>query len=318
MRAATPTSVHGTGIPHGGPEDESAHSPTRTIVRGRHVATENIELKFASTSRRIRTPDWDIHYHDAGAGAPVVLLHGSGPGASGWSNFAPNIAALAANFRVLAVDVPGWGESQAVDPTRADSVGAVLQLLDSLDIDAAALVGNSMGGMIALAAAVHAPDRVTRVVTMGAPGPFEPSLFAPAGISEGFKVLLGGYHDPSPDRIRELVEIMTYDSSVASEETIRDRAAAAAHRDDHRANFLAGISREGFLPASTADQLMTITAPTLIVHGRDDRVVPIENALRLCALIPDSRAYLINRCGHWAQLEHADEFNRVVAGFLAP
>ncbi len=63
-----------------------------------------------SSSRTVKTRDWNIHYHEAGTGHPLILLHGSGPGATGWSNFSGNLAGLSQHFRVLAVDMPGWGD----------------------------------------------------------------------------------------------------------------------------------------------------------------------------------------------------------------
>ncbi|MFC9977101.1 alpha/beta fold hydrolase [Spirillospora sp. NPDC127200] len=141
-------------------------------------------------ARTVRTEDWNLRYYEAGGGRPLVLLHGSGPGATGWSNFSGNIEALAENFHVYAVDVPGWSE------------------VDGLP--------------------------------QGAPLPAWADL----------------------DRLRE------------------------------------------------------IAVPTLLIHGRDDRVVPFESSLQLLARAPDSRLVLLNRCGHWAMIEHADGFNRLVADFV--
>jgi len=275
-----------------------------------------VELTQEGTSRWVQTRDWSIHYQEAGTGHPVLLIHGSGPGASGWSNFSPNIGPLSERFRVLAIDVPGWGDSDSATPEAADSVGALVQFMDELGIDKAALVGNSMGGIIATSLAARHPERVSHLVTMGTGSFPTPTLFGAAGASEGIKVLVQGYRDPSVETMRRLADVMTFDPGFATEEMVTARAEAAARRDDHRANFLAGFGKPGYMPFSTPEQVASITAPTLLIHGRDDRVVHFEHSLRLCALIPDSRLYLINRCGHWAQLEHAEEFNRTVAGFV--
>lgn len=275
------------------------------------------EITREATSRTVKTKDWDIHYHEAGTGYPVILIHGSGPGAGGWSNFSPNIAPLAENFRVLAIDVPGWGKSSAVRAQDSDSVEALRQFMDELGIEKAALVGNSMGGMISINMAIKHPERVSHLISMGAPGLARPQLFSPGGLSEGMKILLEGYKNPTKDVMRELADIMTFDSTLASEEMVTQRAAAAAERDDHRANFLAGFGKpDGFLRFSEARDIATITAPSLLIHGRDDRVVHFEHSLQLNTLIPNSRLYLINQCGHWAQLEHSEEFNRIVTDFI--
>lgn len=261
----------------------------------------------------VQTRDWRLHYREAGSGHPVVLLHGSGPGATGWNNFRPNIAALAQSFRVIAVDMPGWGESDAVTPDERNHVEAAVQLLDALDIDRAAFVGNSMGGVTSVQLTARHPDRVSHLITMGS-GAGGPSLFGPAGGSEGLKVLHRAYRDPSPTGMRALVDIMTFDPAFATDELVAARSAAALSNQTHLDNFIAGMRRPRYTPDWAP--LMETKVPTLALHGRDDRVVHFESSLRLVQLIPDARLTLINRCGHWLQLEHADEFNRLVEGFV--
>ena len=119
-----------------------------------------------STSKRIKTRNWDIHYHEAGEGHPLVLVHGGGPGASAWSNYNPNIATLARKYRVLAVDLPGWGKSQAVTYDRRDNSGALAEFLEALGISQAAFVGNSMGGALLARAAIQPTPLFDAVVTI--------------------------------------------------------------------------------------------------------------------------------------------------------
>ena len=278
-----------------------------------------LELTDEATSRTVQTRSWKIHYNEAGQGHPLILLHGSGAGASGWSNFRPNIGVLADDFRVLAMDAPGWGRSDAALPQDYDHPNAVLELMDALGIEKAALVGNSMGGMTAVTFAARYPDRISHLVTMG-PGAFVgiPTLFgAGDGPSEGLKVLAEGYRNPTAQTMKKLVEIMTYDASFATDELAQERADAAVARPDHLANWLEGMAGGGPVrTAATVEQVMSIRTPALLIHGRDDRVVHYEHSLRLVSTIPDSRLVLFNRCGHWAQLEHAAEFNRLVADFI--
>ncbi len=275
-----------------------------------------LELAEESTSRTVQTSRWKIHYNEAGEGHPVVMLHGSGPGATGWSNFGPNMPHLAERFRVLAVDMPGWGRSDAVTFDERDHASAALDLLDALGIEKAAFVGNSMGGMTALRFAAQHPDRVSHLVTMG-PGAPGPRLFgAGDGPTEGLKVLQQAYRDPSPASMKRLVEIMTFDPANATDALAQQRSDAALARPDHLENFIAGIGKPfGFWP--TVEDVVSIRTPALLFHGRDDRVVHYENSLALTAMIPDSRLVLINRCGHWAQVEHAAEFNRLVTDFIS-
>ncbi len=274
------------------------------------------DLTFESTSRTVETPRWKIHCNEAGEGHPVVMLHGSGPGATGWSNFGPNMPALAERFRVIAVDMPGWGLSDAVTFDERDHAGAALDLLDTLGIEKAAFVGNSMGGMTALRFAALHPDRISHLVTMG-PGAPGPRLFgAGDGPTEGLKVLQEAYRDPSPASMKRLVEIMTFDPANATDALAQQRSDAALARPDHLENFVAGIGKAfPFWP--TVDDVLSIRTPALLFHGRDDRVVHYENSLALTAMIPDSRLMLLNRCGHWAQVEHSAEFNRLVTDFVS-
>lgn len=272
-------------------------------------------LTDAETSRTVQTADWKIHYNEAGEGHPVVLLHGSGPGATGWSNFGPNMAQLAERYRVLAVDMPGWGRSDAVVAEERNHVKAAVQLLDALGIEKAAFVGNSMGGMTSLRFAATHPDRISHLVTMGAGSPGVRLFGAGDGPTEGLKVLQQAYREPTAERMKQLVQIMTYDERFATDELAAQRADAATARPDHLANFVAGIGSTRFFP--TEQEVAAIRTPTLLIHGRDDRVVHFENSLKLLALVPDSRLVLLGRCGHWAQVEHAAEFNRLVDGFLS-
>lgn len=278
-------------------------------------------LTAETTSKFIKTPSGRIHYNEAGSGYPVVLLHGSGPGASGWSNFQPNIPALSEHFRCLAIDMPGWGRSDSPAPEDRNHVQTLVEILDALGIEKAAVIGNSMGGATAIHFATQHADRISHLIAMGAPAPGA-RVFSPAGLTEGLKVLLAGYAEPTAANFKQLVSIMAFDQRFATDELAAERAANAAANPDHAANFLAGF-RKGILNGPLSEyqkigpQLMALKTPTLIIHGRDDRTVLLEHGMQLVSLIPNSRLLVINRCAHWAQLEHADEFNRVVTGFIA-
>jgi len=264
-----------------------------------------------------------VSYDEAGdpEGPAVVLLHGSGPGATGLSNFSANIGAIAdAGFRVIAPDMPGWGDSDAVATREMDHDRDLVEILDGLDITKAALVGNSMGAHTAIRFATLHPERLTHLITMGASlGKGQASLFSAGdGPSEGLKLLVRAYQDPNPDNMRALVEIMTYDKErFATAELTQLRSEAALARPDHLKNFIEGLPDGAPIPIKVDRSLIPrITAPSLLVHGKDDRVLHYETTLWLLANIPNSRAVLLNRCGHWAMIEHAEEFNRVVLDFL--
>ena len=275
-------------------------------------------LSQSETSRTVRTRDWKLHYEEAGTGHPVILLHGSGPGATGWSNFSGNIEALARHFHVYAVDMPGWGGSDAVTVDRLDHVDTALQFMDALGIDKAAFVGNSMGGATSMRFATEHPDRISHLVTMGPPTP-GPKLFAAGdGPSEGLKVLIEAYRNPTPETMGKLIEIMVYDKQFATPELLAARSDAALARPEHLENYLSGLPKGAPIPKWVRlEDLSKVEVPTLLIHGRDDRVVPYEHSLMLLALIPNSRLVVLNRCGHWAMIEHPDEFNRLVTDFIA-
>jgi 2-hydroxy-6-oxonona-2,4-dienedioate hydrolase len=282
--------------------------------------TTMTEVTEGSTSRFVETDSGSIHYHDAGEGpTTVVLLHGSGPGATAWSNFGSNVQALAQHHRVLAIDMPGWGKSPAARVSDRDHATTLGQVLDALGISRAAVVGNSMGAVTSLKFAAVAPERVSHVVTMGAAMVGQPMMFSAAdGPSEGLRALFAAYRDPSPQSMKRLVEVMTFDRAFASDDLAAQRSANALAYPEHLANFVADL--DAGLPIVQQppglQDIRGISAPTMLIHGRDDRVLNLEHSLRLVSSISNARLIVLNRCGHWAQLEHASEFNRLVHHFV--
>ena len=254
------------------------------------------------------------NYLQAGEGPPVVLVHGSGPGVSAWTNWRLNIPALAQRFTVYAPDLVGFGFTQRPAGTTYDLPtwrAHLLGFLDALGLDRPSLVGNSFGGGLALSTATVAPDRVDKLVLMGATGvafPLTPGLDAVWG------------YEPSYDNMSRLMDYFAHDRALVTEESTRARYEASIRpgfQDSFAAMFPA--PRQRWIDALTVpeDDVRALQHETLILHGRDDRVIPIANALRLLELIDRSEAHLFGRCGHWTQIEHAAEFNRLVGNFLA-
>ena len=272
------------------------------------------ELTQAGTSKRVKTKNWDIHYNEAGEGHPLVLVHGGGPGASGWSNYNPNIPYLSQYFRVIAIDLPGWGQSQPVAYEDRDKSGVLAEFLETLGIAKAAVVGNSMGGASVIRLAYERPDLVSHLITMGSPSGV-PGLFEAGGLTEGVKVLERAYFEPSMETVRALTEIMTFDHSNITDELVAERLKNTLAQKAHVDNWIGGHGK-GPMVRLNQEKIPTITAPTLLMHGRDDRVTTFAHAIRLAGMIRNSRAVIVNRCGHWLQLEHANEFNSTVRRFL--
>jgi 2-hydroxy-6-oxonona-2,4-dienedioate hydrolase len=281
-----------------------------------------------STSHFALTDKWKIHYNELGSGYPVIMLHGGGPGASGWSNFQDNARVLAHHFRVILPDVPGYGKSDEFDPATDDvpkaQAEAIKLLMDALHIERAALVGNSMGSVISLNLAVEYPERVSHIVAMGAAigGLGLPMSLSPAGPTAGMKVLVETYRDPSTENFRRLCEVMVFDPSFVTEGLLVERARSATDNPRHLSNFLKRAELGKMTPKKNeavelAAALPNLKIPSLIIHGRDDRIVPLEASLRVVSLIPNSQLLVFNRCGHWAQIEHAPVFNSMTTAFLS-
>lgn len=282
------------------------------------------QITDASTSKfaRIKEGDLDlqIHYNDIDGGAEtIVMLHGSGPGASGWANFSRNVEPLAkAGYRVILMDCPGWSKSDPIVCTssRSDLNARSLKgLLDVLGLERVHIIGNSMGGHSAVAFALANPTRVNKLVIMGG-GTGGPSMFVPMP-AEGIKLLQAVYREPTLENIKKMMNVFVYDASAITDELMQARLDNMLQRRDHLDNFVKSLAAN---PKQFPDQgarLNEIAAPTLIIWGRDDRFVPMDIGLRLLWNMPNAEMHIFNRCGHWAQWEHADKFNRMVVEFLA-
>jgi len=292
-----------------------------TVVLMTNSREENL-VTAEGTSRFVQTKEWNLHYNEVGAdsgGQAVIMLHGSGPGATGWSNFKSNLPALGEHFHTFAIDMPGWGRSDPAPVGRRDHVAAVIQFMDALGIEKAAFIGNSMGGITTLSVAVEHPERVSHIITMGPGSGLQPRLFSPGdGLSEGMKVLVEAYRNPTAETMKRLVEVMTYDSArFGTDELAQERADATLANPEHVRNYLDAFAKGRMIEKwFRLEDLTKLEQPALLVHGRDDRVVHYEHSLVLLSHIPNSRLVLFNRCGHWAQLEHAEEFNRLVTDFI--
>lgn len=278
-------------------------------------------LTYEGTSRFIDVPQGRLHYHVAGDehATPLLLLHGSGPGVFGWANFRGNLPVFAQHFRTYILDMPGYGESTAVDGYPIDvAVAATLQFIDALGIDRVAIVGNSMGGMVATRFAVAHPARVTRIATIGGVGTNLFSSFP----NEGINLLVEFTEDPTRERLTAWLRSMVYDQSLVTEELIEDRWQRATKPETLATNRRM-YSRASIAQIAAAQKnsqpwthLQQLQCPTLITWGRDDRVSPVDWAILPMRLIPKCELHIFYDCGHWAMIERKKEFESVVLAFL--
>ena len=283
-------------------------------------------VDFATTSRF----GAGLHYHESGpgtgdgsaAGTPVVLLHGGGPGASGWSNFGPNLPVFAGRFRTLLIDQPGFGRSAKPAVTGSYftfAADAVARLLDELGVGRVHLVGNSLGGGTAVRFALRYPERAGRLVLMG-PGGLSLNVFAPDP-TEGVKRLMEFAAPPGPskEKLAAFLRTLVFDQRLITDELVEERFAAAS--DPEALAAMASLGASFFDPASAEEGLLWREAHrlrnrVLLIWGREDRVNPLDGALVALKLIRRAQLHVFGGCGHWAQLEKFDEFNELVLGFL--
>lgn len=278
------------------------------------------ELTYDETSRTF-SGRYDLHFHEAGEGVPLLLLHGSGPGVSGWSNFSANIPVFAQHRRTLCVDLPGFGASPAItwrDAYSRVAADAVHDFLDGMGISEIDIIGNSMGGNVAAEFALAHPDRVRRMVLMG-PGGLAVNTLSPA-VSEGAGRLFEFLADPTRDRMIAWVKTMVSDPRLITDALIDERMNNASRPgvNETTAGIFATFDDPALdtLPPLWA-RASEIRTESMIIWGRDDRMLPLEGGLFPFRQMPNAELHVFANCGHWAQIERKTDFERVAAEFLS-
>jgi len=274
----------------------------------------NQPVQSPEIGREIVAAGYRTNLHDQGAGFPVLLIHGSGPGVTAWANWRGIIPQLAQHRRVIAPDMLGFGYSERPADARYSQqrwVEHAIGVLDALGIEQADIVGNSFGGGLALALAIRHPERVRRLVLMGSVGVSFP-------ITQGLETAWG--YTPSLANMRQLLDLFAWDRNLVNDELAELRYQASI-RPGFQESFAAMFPppRQNGVDDLASDEadIRALPHEALVIHGREDRIIPLEASLRLAELIPNSQLHVFGHCGHWTQIEHAGRFARLVEDFLA-
>ncbi|MDA2988284.1 MAG: alpha/beta hydrolase [Actinomycetota bacterium] len=243
----------------------------------------------------------------------VLLLHGSGPGVSAYTNWRLTMPELEPYMTVIAPDLVGFGFTERpadISYNLETWTHHAIGVLDALGIERTHVIGNSFGGALALSLATQHPDRIDRMVLMGAVG-------VPHEITAGLDAVWG--YEPSPENMLKVMQYFAYDQSLFNGELAQLRYQASIRPGVQEAfASMFPAPRQEALNASCVPEadIRSIAAPTLIVHGRDDQVIPMTTSLRLLELIDNSQLHVFGQCGHWTQIEKSEEFAELVIDFL--
>lgn len=275
---------------------------------------QNIEIK--EIGQYLTVMGLETNYHDHGEGDPIILIHGSGPGVSSWANWRLTIPALAKHARVIAYDVPGFGFTK-LDPEAVYTLDYWLDhlkaFIDALGLDRVSFVGNSFGGMLATQFAVRNPGRVARFAAMGA------NILAHEILPDLDRLAWG--YERSPEMMRKLLEVFPFDKSIITDALVEARF-QASNRDDYHAAFASMFPapRQQWIDdlALTEEQLGNLDCEVMLIHGREDKFVPVDVSVRAAICIPRAQLHVFGQCGHWVQIERSREFAMLLQSFFTP
>ncbi len=261
----------------------------------------------------VRTGAFNTNLHDLGSGKPVLFVHGSGPGVSAFANWRLIMPVLSKTRRLIAPDMVGFGFTDrpaGIRYTMDVWVQQALDVLDALGVDQVDVVGNSFGGALSLALAIRAPQRVRRLVLMGSVG-------VPFKITEGLDAVWG--YEPSFENMRRIMDWFAFDRGLVNDELAQLRYLASIRpgfQESFAAMFPAPRQRWVDAMCSPEAAIRALPHHTLVIHGREDQVIPLSTSLTLAQWIPKSQLHVFGQCGHWTQIEHAARFAQLVGNFL--
>jgi pimeloyl-ACP methyl ester carboxylesterase len=275
--------------------------------------------QIAPAPQTLETSECVISYRDFGEGPVVLLLHGGGPGATGWGNFAANAQDLKDRFRVIVPDQPGFGLSRVSKDSGASyhtlSAQAMAELLTALGIDQAHVVGNSMGGGVALRIAMQRPQLVGRLVLMG---PWLPGFGIPLLAPRPISLLQEYYPNPTREKMELLIRAFVFEPRFGNFNALVTSRYEASLDPDIKAGYtrMSTGSDPNPDPRPVFEQVASIPNETLLLWGRDDRFCSLDDAFMYLAALPKSHLIIFRDCGHWVQVERRHDFGVHVSAFL--
>jgi pimeloyl-ACP methyl ester carboxylesterase len=276
-------------------------------------------IDWGAARRRVELPGAAVNYVELGEGEPIVFVHGI----SGcWQNWLENLPRFARTHRVIALDLPGFGASPM--PSWRIDMPAYGRLLhdfcEKLGVERATVVGNSMGGFIAVEAVTAAPGRFDRLVLVSAAGiinTWNPQLRATvtawAWKEFGPQLARRGREIVARPRSRELV----FRPFVRYPRRLREDLLLAQMEGGLTESEGFGDALKALIVHDIRERLGAISMPTLVVWGLSDQVIPVAAAVSYHRRIPDSRLEIFERTGHVPQLERPLRFNLLLEEFLA-
>ncbi|WP_068278395.1 alpha/beta fold hydrolase [Aldersonia kunmingensis] len=267
---------------------------------------------FGLEDKWLATAEGELtHYHELGHGTPILFLHGSGTGVTAAANWWLNLPELSKSGRCIAIDSIGYGQTVVAAGTEygiREWVRHAVRVLDALGIEKTWIVGNSLGGWLAFQFAIDFPDRLLGVVSMGTGG---------AKLTGALK----GHSNPdlSEEGVRNTLEQFVVDKTLVTDELVALRYASALNdtASDRLADVVAARDRDRTELPLDFEVLARLDIPVLLIHGVQDVVIPVSRTWELLQVIPNADAHIFSQCGHWSQVERAEEFNELVGRYLS-
>lgn len=267
---------------------------------------------FGLEDKWIETAEGELtHYHDLGEGTPILFLHGSGTGVTAAANWWLNLPQLSEHGRCIAIDSIGYGQTIAAEDVEygiKEWVRHAVRVLDALGIEKTWIVGNSLGGWLAFQFALDYPERLLGIVSMGTGG---------AKLTKALK----GHSNPnlSEEGIRETLELFVVNKDLVTDDLVKLRYQSALNdtATDRLKEVVAARDRDRTELPLDFERLAKLDIPVLLIHGMQDHVIPVSRTWEILNTIPHADAHIFSQCGHWSQVERADEFNEVVSSYIS-